>query len=75
MRFVMICAAEDTARVIDAEVRGIISAAEVSARKILTAQRDVLARIAERLLEIEVIDAEELKKYLAAPPAAGDRDA
>jgi cell division protease FtsH len=59
--------AEDTARVIDSEVKRFIGAAEIAARRILTERRDVLDVLAERLLEKEVIEGDELRTLLAAP--------
>jgi cell division protease FtsH len=60
--------AEDTARLIDGEIKKIIEHAEATARQILSDQRGVLTIVAERLLEKEVIEAEELKTLMA--PAA-----
>jgi cell division protease FtsH len=70
--------AEETARTIDTEIRRIITTAESLARKILEERRDSLDLIAERLLEFEVIEGEELRTLLAegdagaavSPPAA-----
>jgi cell division protease FtsH len=68
--------AEDTARVIDAEVKRILAAAEAEARRVLTEQRHVLDALADRLLEKEVVEGDELRQMLpaAAPvsPAAGE---
>jgi cell division protease FtsH len=58
--------AEETARVIDAEVRRIVSGAERRATDILTRHRGVLDDLSERLLEKEVIDGQELRDLLAA---------
>ncbi|HTV58836.1 MAG TPA: ATP-dependent zinc metalloprotease FtsH [Verrucomicrobiae bacterium] len=52
---------EDTAIKIDAEVRSIVSRGYTSARGILESQKDTLERIAQALLEREVLDANELK--------------
>ena len=56
--------AEETARVIDAEVKRIISTAQDEARRILTERRETLTVIAERLLEIELIEGEELRTLM-----------
>jgi cell division protease FtsH len=56
--------AEETARVIDAEVKRFIAAAEVEARRILTEKRSYLDRLAERLLDKEVVDGAELRELL-----------
>jgi len=52
---------EDTAIKIDAEVRSIINRGYTSARSILETQRGTLERIAQALLEREVLDATELR--------------
>jgi len=57
--------AEDTARIIDAEVLRIISAAEAAARRVLTEQHTILTQLSERLLEKEVIEGDELRTMLA----------
>jgi cell division protease FtsH len=62
--------AEETARVIDAEVRRFISEAEGTARRVLTESRAALDAIAERLLEVETIEGDELRRLLAPAPAA-----
>jgi len=56
--------AEDTARLIDAEVKRIISAAHEEARRILIEKRELLERVARRLLEIEVMEGDELRAIL-----------
>jgi cell division protease FtsH len=58
--------AEDTARLIDTEVKRLITFAEAEAHRILTERRPTLDRLAELLLEKEVIEGEELRKMLAA---------
>ena len=58
--------AEDTARIIDAEVKRIVSTAEETARRVLVDQRHVLDTLSERLLEKEVVEGEELREMLAA---------
>jgi cell division protease FtsH len=67
--------AEETARVIDAEVKRIISAAEDTARQILLDRRATLDTVSERLLEKEVIEGEELRALMGVvslpdPPVA-----
>jgi cell division protease FtsH len=61
--------AEDTARVIDAEVKRLIGEAEQTARRLLTENRHSLDRVTDRLLEKEVIDGDELREMLALPAA------
>jgi cell division protease FtsH len=60
--------AEDTARVIDAEVKRIIADAEREARHILSHRREVLDVLSERLLDREVIEGDELRDLLGMAP-------
>jgi cell division protease FtsH len=67
--------AEDTARVIDAEIKRLIEDAEARARQILTDGRQALDLLTERLLEKEVIEGDELRALLipaALTPAGAD---
>ncbi|QEG38323.1 ATP-dependent zinc metalloprotease FtsH [Roseimaritima ulvae] len=57
---------EETAREIDGEVRRIIDEAISQTREILTARREALEAITQRLLEVEAIDGEELSKLIEA---------
>jgi cell division protease FtsH len=59
--------AEDTARLIDHEVKRIMGAAHEEARRILTEKRDLLESVTRRLLDIEVMEGEELRRMLGAP--------
>jgi cell division protease FtsH len=59
--------AEDTARLIDGEVKRIMTDAHDHARRILTEKRDVLERITRRLLDIEVMEGDELRRMLGSP--------
>ncbi len=70
---------EETARQIDSEVRRFVGSGYENAKKLILENRDTLVRIAEALLEREVLDAAELKmiiegKQLPARviPAKGD---
>ncbi len=56
---------EETARLIDQEVRRIIEEAEATARKVLTDHLDELHRLAENLLEYETLTGEESKRAIA----------
>ncbi len=56
---------EDTARLIDAEVRRMIEAAEARARTVLTEHRSDLDRIAQALLEFETLSGNDVTKILA----------
>jgi cell division protease FtsH len=59
---------EDTALKIDAEVKRIVSEQYERAKVILTENRQVLVRVAEALLEHEVLDAPQLKQLIAGEP-------
>ena len=59
--------AEDTARLIDAEVKRIIAGAEGEARRVLGERREFLEVLSERLLEKEVIEGHELRELLGVP--------
>ncbi len=60
---------EETAREIDHEVRRIVMQAHDEARRLLEAHRDVLEAVTRRLLEIEVMDGDELRRFFPAPAA------
>jgi len=62
--------AEDTAQKIDAEITRILTDAHNKAREVLTANRDKLERVTRRLLEVEIMEGDELRKMLGLPPAA-----
>jgi cell division protease FtsH len=63
--------AEDTARLIDSEIKRIMTEAHDMARDVLTRQRDQLEAVTRRLLEREVMEGEELRQILAGTdPAA-----
>ena len=59
---------EDTAIKIDGEVRTIVSTGYAKARNILETHRDTLERIAQALLDREVLDAAELKLLMDGKP-------
>jgi cell division protease FtsH len=63
---------EETARQIDAEVKRILTEAHDSARRILTDRRDNLETVTRRLLVVEVMEGEELRRLLGLPPSAQD---
>jgi len=63
---------EDTARLIDAEIKRILTDAHDKARDILTSHRDQLETVTRRLLEIEVMEGDELRRLLGLPPSAHD---
>ncbi|MBI4263343.1 MAG: ATP-dependent zinc metalloprotease FtsH, partial [Acidobacteria bacterium] len=64
--------AEDTARLIDAEVKRIMTEAHGEARRILAEKRDLLETVTRRLLDREVMEGDELRTILGAPPAPHD---
>jgi cell division protease FtsH len=64
--------AEDTARMIDAEVKRIMTDAHSEARQILAERRDMLEQVTRRLLDIEVMEGEELRRILGLPPSPHD---
>jgi cell division protease FtsH len=61
--------AEDTARLIDAEIKRILTDAHGEARRILTEKRHLLEAVTRRLLEVEVMEGEELRAILSAAPS------
>lgn len=60
---------EDTARVIDVEVRSLLEAAHGRVRATLIAKHSVLEALAKVLIEREVLDREALTSILAAQRA------
>ena len=56
---------EETARLIDQEVRRLIEEAETTARNVLTEHLDQLHRLAGALLEYETLNGEESKRAIA----------
>ncbi|HET7275839.1 MAG TPA: ATP-dependent zinc metalloprotease FtsH [Longimicrobiaceae bacterium] len=68
---------EDTARQIDREVHGIIVGTYARVGEILTADREILEVLAQRLLEVEVVDEADLREIMGLPPRSkepsGDR--
>jgi len=60
---------EDTAQQIDAEIKRILGDAHATARQILQENRDELESITHRLLEIEVMEGDELRRLLSRTSA------
>ena len=56
---------DDTAKAIDAEVKEIVETAHQAALDILNANHDLLEKIAQRILETEVIEGDELQELLS----------
>jgi len=65
---------EAVAQEIDAEVRGIVTAAHDKAREILTTHRNKLDLIARKLIEVETLDSKDFRALMSGqtmePPAA-----
>src|SRR5260370_25916818 len=59
---------EDTAIQIEKEVKRIVNGGYENAKKLLAKNRDTLERIAQALLEREVIDANEVKMLMEGKP-------
>ena len=57
--------AEDTGRLIDSEVKRLMTEAHDNARAILTEKRSVLETVTRRLLEIEVMESDELRRLMS----------
>ena len=66
---------EETAQQIDSEVRRMVVEAERRAFAILQKERAALEAVAARLLEVEVVDREELRRLMGRPQHAARRDA
>jgi cell division protease FtsH len=64
--------AEDTGRLIDSEVKRIMTNAHEAARTILVAKREVLEIVTRKLLEVEVMEGDQLRQLMGItpPPAA-----
>jgi cell division protease FtsH len=63
---------EETARIIDGEVRRLIEEAYTEARRILTDHRDEWLAIAEGLLEYETLSGDEIKAIMRGEKPARD---
>jgi len=59
---------EDTARLIDGEVRQIVEAAEARARQVLTDRLDTLHAIAAALLEYETLNGDDIDNVIRGEP-------
>jgi cell division protease FtsH len=60
--------AEETARLIDAEVKRIMGDAHSTARNILSSNREMLEKVTRRLLEQEVMEGDQLREIMGIPP-------
>ncbi len=61
---------EDTARVIDGEVAGILDDAYSTAKRILTENKVKIDALADKLLEVETVDREQFIALMTEPSAA-----
>jgi cell division protease FtsH len=61
--------AEETAREIDGEIKRILTQAHDTARSILSSNREKLERVTRRLLEVEVMEGDELRRLLDLQPS------
>ncbi|CAM3127513.1 ATP-dependent zinc metalloprotease FtsH [Sphingomonas antarctica] len=64
---------EETARLIDQEVRRLVEEGETTARKVLTDNLDELHKLAEKLLELETLSGDEAKLAIKGEPIDRDR--
>jgi cell division protease FtsH len=65
--------AEETAQKIDAEIKRLIAAAHATARTVLSDHREQLESVTRRLLDVEVMEGEELRRLIGiAPPPKAD---
>ncbi|HOP85203.1 MAG TPA: ATP-dependent zinc metalloprotease FtsH [Syntrophorhabdaceae bacterium] len=65
---------EETAREIDNEIKAIIDNAYKTTKEILMANKELLDSVAQRLLEKETIDGEELRKLIKGNNSEDDTD-
>jgi cell division protease FtsH len=61
--------AEETAQLIDREVKRIVSESHAVARRVLNDRRDTLEAVTRRLLEKEVMEGDELRAIMAETEA------
>lgn len=64
---------EETARLIDQEVRRLVEEGEATARRVLSENLDELHRLANALLEFETLSGEESKQVIKGEPIDRDR--
>jgi cell division protease FtsH len=62
---------EDTAVMIDKEVRALVQAAHDKAKAILLERKDALLKMADELLTREVLDGDQVRRIVAGEPAGG----
>ncbi|BGP06011.1 i-AAA protease yme1 [Rhodotorula toruloides] len=59
---------EETQKLIDGEIKGLIEKAQDRAREVLTAKKDELERLARALVEYETLDSAEVQKVIKGEP-------
>ncbi|MDB5416399.1 MAG: cell division protein FtsH [Rubritepida sp.] len=64
---------EETARIIDSEIRGMIDKAYARATQLLTDNREELERLAKGLLEYETLSGDEIRTVLRGEPVVRNR--
>ncbi|MCD4829087.1 MAG: ATP-dependent zinc metalloprotease FtsH [Candidatus Cloacimonetes bacterium] len=65
---------EETARIVDAEIRGFIEVAHSGSKEILAQRREVLEHMAERLLEVETLGTDEIFEIIFEHITDADRE-
>ncbi len=65
---------DETASIVDAEVRRIVEKGYAKAKKILTENIDDLHKVAKALMEYELLSGDEIKDILAGRPVIRDHD-
>ena len=65
--------AEETAQRIDAEVKRIMTGAHAEARRILSERRHLLEAVTRRLLDVEVMEGDELRRILDGAQVASEQ--
>jgi cell division protease FtsH len=63
---------EDTAKLIDSEVKRIMTDAHDTARRILTDRREALEQVTRQLLDVEVMEGDQLREILGVPALLRD---
>jgi len=65
---------DETARLVDSEVRQLVGEAEALAREVLAASQGALDRLAEALLERETLSMDEIDELAGPPPTVAKRN-
>ena len=70
----MLFRSDETASIVDAEIRRIVEEGYNKAKQILTDNLDDLHKLAKALLEYELLSGDEIKDILAGKPIIRDND-